>query len=109
MRARVRLVVDAARCDGHGICALRCPDLVALDQWGFARVDGRDVVERVVVRRARRAVAACPAGALSLVRVPVVVPELPPGLRLVAGGRHDVVPATAVRTSPVHNLGCAGR
>ncbi len=66
MQSAVRLAIDAARCDGHGICALRCPELVSLDQWGFARVEGKTVTGRSAVRRARRAVASCPAQALSV-------------------------------------------
>jgi len=67
----VRLAIDAARCDGHGICALRCPELVSLDQWGFARVEGKTVTGRGAVRRARRAVASCPARALSVLEDPI--------------------------------------
>ncbi|MDA8268206.1 MAG: ferredoxin [Actinomycetota bacterium] len=62
-----RLVVDAARCDGHGICVLRCPELVSLDRFGFAAVDGAVIAAAAVLRRARRAVAACPEGALAIV------------------------------------------
>jgi ferredoxin len=69
MTVPVRLVVDAARCDGHGICALKCPELITLDRWGFAGVEGSAVEGRRTVRRARRAAAACPAQALSLVAV----------------------------------------
>ncbi|HVC70010.1 MAG TPA: ferredoxin [Acidimicrobiales bacterium] len=61
-----RLVIDAARCDGHGICALRCPELVTLDEWGYAAVDGGQVTSVPTWRRARRAVAACPERALNL-------------------------------------------
>ncbi len=62
----VRLVLDAARCDGHGICALRCPELVSLDRFGFAGVDGEPITDPVVLRRARRAVAGCPERALTI-------------------------------------------
>ena len=110
MSAGVRLVVDAARCDGHGICALRCPDLVALDQWGFARVDGQGVVERAAERRARRAVAACPVGALSLVAMAEsTVSEAPPRLHLIIGrGPEQSVAATATGSVPMHNRARAG-
>lgn len=63
----VRLVLDMARCDGHGICALRCPELVVLDRFGFAGVGGEPITDPTVQRRARRAVAACPERALSVV------------------------------------------
>ena len=64
-----RLVLDSAKCDGHGICALRCPDRVSLDAWGFAGVEDPGPLNGGVLRRARRAVAACPEGALSLLPV----------------------------------------
>ena len=62
-----RLVVDQVACDGHAICALLCPDRVALDEWGHAMVEETLISERAVLRRARRAVAACPERALQLV------------------------------------------
>ena len=61
--------LDGTRCDGHGICVLHCPDLVTLDEWGFAGVARERIGDRSVLRRARRAAAACPAGALYLRRV----------------------------------------
>jgi len=64
--SEVRLVLDAARCDGHGICALRCPDRISLDQWGYASVDPTPLQGRRMSRRARNVVAACPNGALSI-------------------------------------------
>lgn len=64
-----RLTFDGARCAGHGICVLHCPDLVTLDEWGFAGVDKTPVSQRGVLRRARRAVRACPEGALALRRL----------------------------------------
>ena len=58
------LVVDWTRCDGHGLCALAAPELIALDEWGFPLIteaaDGR------AERAARRAAAVCPALALRL-------------------------------------------
>jgi len=65
----VRLVLDAARCDGHGICALRCPELVSLDEWGYAAIGDGTVADTSTLRRARRAMAACPERALTLVNV----------------------------------------
>ena len=60
------LALDGTRCDGHGICALHCPDLVTLDEWGYAGVERSVIESRALMRRARRAVAACPERALSL-------------------------------------------
>jgi ferredoxin len=81
--APVRLVLDAARCDGHGICVLRCPELITLDEWGYAGVDSGAVPDARVLRRARRAAAACPARALSFV---AVAPAPTGDLRLVPAG-----------------------
>ena len=64
--AGVRLLVDPPRCDGHGICALICPELISLDEWGFPVVDQYAIDTRSLTRAAKRAVRACPARALSL-------------------------------------------
>lgn len=61
-----RLVVDAARCTGHGICALRCPDRIALDTWGYAKADPEPLTAHRELARARRAVGSCPEHALAL-------------------------------------------
>jgi ferredoxin len=70
-----RLVADASRCDGHGICVLRCPDLLTLDAWGFVGVDSNDPLSGRDLRRAQSAVAACPEKALALLDVGVVTGE----------------------------------
>lgn len=62
-----QLVLDAAACAGHGICALCCPDRIALDAWGFPKVDPTPLATPRDLARARRAVTACPEGALALV------------------------------------------
>ena len=64
-----KLVVDGTRCDGHGICVLHCPDLVTLDEWGYAGVERAVIDSHALMRRARRAVAACPERALALRQV----------------------------------------
>jgi ferredoxin len=52
------LQLDAARCDGVGICALAAPDLVTLDRWGFPVIEER--TDASMVRQARAAAKACP-------------------------------------------------
>jgi len=74
-----RLVVDAARCDAHGICALKAPESIALDRWGYPQTDPAPLTSARRLRRARRAVAACPNAALVLAAVqtgPVTVPSV---------------------------------
>ncbi len=65
-----RLHVDRTRCDGHGACAELLPELLAEDEWGFPLSPSgeRDpVVPAGLDRLARRAVAACPLQALTLI------------------------------------------
>jgi|SRR5579872_4392533 len=72
-----QLVLDPAACDGHGICALLFAERIGLDEWGSAAVRGGPFSGRVMLRRARRAVAACPAAALRLAVVPSAAPARP--------------------------------
>lgn len=60
------LELDSSICDGHGICALCCSERIGLDEWGYAVVNSEPIVDARVLKRARRAIAACPEGALSL-------------------------------------------
>jgi ferredoxin len=76
MAMSVKVRIDPIRCRGHAICALLFSDGVELDDWGFGRVfeatpDGRDGL-----RRARRAAAACPNGAIVISGVEVPAPRL---------------------------------
>lgn len=64
MAMSFRLTVDPIRCEGHGICVLMFPDRVDLDEWGFPVVGPEPFDEKHLVRRAKRAVAACPKQAL---------------------------------------------
>lgn len=82
-KSAMALRIDGSRCDGHGICVLRCPERIALDKWGYAVVDLDPIDEPTVISRAVRAVNACPEGALELVSVqveatnPRAVPTVP--------------------------------
>ena len=68
MRATVR--IDPTLCRGHAICTLFFGDGMELDQWGFGRV-ADDVVDSArLLKRARRAAAACPNGAFTVVDDP---------------------------------------
>jgi len=57
-----QLEIDWTRCDGHGMCAELLPDQINRDHWGFPLIRSHVTDER----RARRAVALCPALALRL-------------------------------------------
>ncbi len=56
--------IDPRRCRGHAICALLFSEGIELDHWGHGRVVVAGPVDRSVLRRARRAAAACPNGAI---------------------------------------------
>jgi ferredoxin len=69
MAMRPRLRVNPILCTGYGMCAELLPERVALDDWGFPILDRRDLGEDLW-EHARRAVAACPTGALQVVSEP---------------------------------------
>ena len=58
------LAVDWSTCKGHGLCAELLPDHIMLDDWGYPILTGP--VSAAAAKRARRAVADCPALALKL-------------------------------------------
>ena len=60
------LQIDPIACTGHGLCADLLPELIELDEWGYPIL--ADSVPRDLLAHARRAVNACPALALRLVR-----------------------------------------
>ena len=64
---RHQLRLDAARCDGHGICALMCPDRISLDEWGYAAVDPTPITDSRTLATADRAARACPERVLTVV------------------------------------------
>jgi ferredoxin len=61
------LRVNPIQCTGHGVCAELLPELVTLDEWGYPVIDPR-AVPPDLDRDARRAVSACPALALKLMK-----------------------------------------
>jgi ferredoxin len=62
-----RLVVDPIACTGHGLCAELFPERIAADDWGYPIVDPEPIGPRERAS-AQRAVDACPALALALMR-----------------------------------------
>jgi ferredoxin len=63
----MRLRVNPIDCAGHGVCAELLPELISLDEWGYPVLPGQPVPQ-VLAGEARRAVANCPALALTLDR-----------------------------------------
>ncbi len=61
----MKLTVDWARCDGHGLCAQLLPGRVRLDEWGYPVVAG-SAVRAEEHTSVRRAIGVCPALALRL-------------------------------------------
>jgi ferredoxin len=59
------LRVNPITCTGHGICAELLPELISLDPWGYPIVPPAKLPDELLAH-ARRAVASCPALALSL-------------------------------------------
>lgn len=59
------LKVNMIACAGHGVCAELLPELIELDPWGFPIVR-RAELDGDLLDHARRAVAACPVLALTL-------------------------------------------
>jgi ferredoxin len=70
------LRVNPINCSGHGVCAELLPELVALDEWGYPIIANSPVPPALDLE-ARRAVAACPALALKLVRADAPLPVRP--------------------------------
>jgi ferredoxin len=62
---RETLRVNPIACSGHGVCAELLPEHIELDEWGYPIVDPAPLSPGLE-RKARRAVAACPALALKL-------------------------------------------
>ena len=73
-----RLRIDAAACDGIGVCAHLASEVLELDRWGFPIITAREL-SRGELSAARRAVRACPRKALWIEtsEVPYVVHRAP--------------------------------
>ena len=62
----MRIRVDAEKCQGHNQCAAVPPDLVDVDDLGYAHERGDGTVAPDREHAARLAVANCPEHAISL-------------------------------------------
>lgn len=63
----MKLLLDSTRCQGYGLCQESAPELIDLDEWGYAQPRGTTVPEDGE-EAAAAAVAACPNSALRLVK-----------------------------------------
>ncbi|WP_369244557.1 ferredoxin [Streptomyces sp. R41] len=63
----MKLLLDPTRCQGYGLCQEPAPELVDLDEWGYAQPRGTTVPDGGA-EAAAAAVAACPNSALRLVK-----------------------------------------
>ncbi|MHB1614210.1 MAG: ferredoxin [Actinomycetes bacterium] len=73
---RTLVRVDPIRCDGHGLCAGLLPERIRLDEWGYPIISS-EPMDADLDAHARRAVAACPALALSRQPAPLPAPRTP--------------------------------
>ena len=62
----MKLVLDSTACDGYGMCQEVAPELLDLDDWGYAGLIGDGSVPSGLADSARQAVAVCPAQALKV-------------------------------------------
>ncbi|MCP3753549.1 ferredoxin [Streptomyces sp. NPDC056773] len=59
----MKLLLDSTRCQGYGLCQEHAPDLVELDEWGYAKVIAV-AVPTGAEEAARACAASCPNSAL---------------------------------------------
>jgi ferredoxin len=64
----VKVVIDTELCCGHGRCYQVAPELFTDDERGYGVATGDGTVATDQLEVARRAVAACPEGAISLIQ-----------------------------------------
>jgi ferredoxin len=62
----MRIKLDRTVCDGFGVCALRAPELVTLDEWGYAAlVDRTGTVPAEQEQQVTSAISGCPVHAIT--------------------------------------------
>ena len=62
----MRIAIDAAKCEGHSRCYALAPDLVDVDDLGYALVLGTGAVPDGLEDRARLIVDNCPEFAITI-------------------------------------------
>ncbi|MFE5482246.1 ferredoxin [Streptomyces sp. NPDC056527] len=63
----MKLLLDSTLCQGYGLCQEHAPELVELDEWGYANVITVSVPP-AAEDEARACAASCPNSALRLER-----------------------------------------
>ncbi|UGS36671.1 ferredoxin [Capillimicrobium parvum] len=61
----MKIVLDRARCEGHGLCEEAAPDLMHLDDDGELVIDREEITEAELAA-ANAAVRVCPVAALRI-------------------------------------------
>lgn len=61
----MKVHIDSTKCEGYGTCAEHCPQLIQLDEWGYASVIGDGVVTDGDRDAVAEAIKACPEGAIT--------------------------------------------
>jgi ferredoxin len=62
----MKLVLDQTACQGYGMCQEAAPDLLDLDDWGYAGLVGDGEVSGGQQGQAVEAVSVCPVAALKV-------------------------------------------
>jgi ferredoxin len=62
----LRVHVDSEKCQGHNRCSVFAPELFDIDDMGISSEHGDGVVAPELMDQARRAVANCPEGAITM-------------------------------------------
>lgn len=64
----MKLILDTDACQGYGVCQMAAPDLVDLDDSGYAELIGDGTVPSSALNLAHDAVGSCPARALQVAK-----------------------------------------
>jgi ferredoxin len=62
----MKLVLDQTACQGYGMCQEAAPELLDLDDWGYAGLLGDGEVAGPQHAQAQEAVSVCPVAALKV-------------------------------------------
>ena len=62
----MRITIDSERCQGHNRCYQIAPELVVIDDYGMASVNGDGSVPPALEAKARLAVSNCPEFAIAI-------------------------------------------